>query len=64
MLVTQPLGPKATRLRGNIRLPVCRCLTGAVRSASRIASITGSSGPSFGFGFGPSFAFATGLVRV
>ncbi|TXM67458.1 hypothetical protein FV226_21745 [Methylobacterium sp. WL12] len=31
---------------------VCRCLTEAIRSYSKIASITGNSGPSFGFSIG------------
>jgi hypothetical protein len=47
MLVAQPF---------KIRFPVCRCFTGPVRSASRMASITGSSAPSFGF--------VTGFLRV
>jgi hypothetical protein len=33
-------------------LAVCRCFGGAPRSAARIASITGISGPSFGFSGG------------
>jgi hypothetical protein len=47
LLVAQPF---------ETRFAVCRCFTGPVRSASRIASITGSSAPSFGF--------VTGFVRV
>ncbi len=43
-------------LISKIRFAVCRCFTGPVRSASRIASITGSSEPSFGF--------TTAFVRV
>ena len=41
-----------TPQRLEMRLAVWRCFTGAVRSGSRIASITGSSGPSFGFAAG------------
>jgi hypothetical protein len=35
--------------RSKIRFAVCLCLGGAVLSASRIESMTGTSGPSFGF---------------
>src|ERR1700730_17247728 len=36
------------RSRSKIRFAVCRCLGAAALSASRIASMTGMSGPSFG----------------
>jgi len=41
--------PCSDRSRSKTRLAVCRCFGGALRSATRIAAITGVSGPSFGF---------------
>jgi hypothetical protein len=45
----------------NIRLAVCRRFTGAVRSASRIASISGINGPSFGLSGGRCRTYPGGI---
>jgi hypothetical protein len=47
----------SSQIRSAIRLAVCRCFTGAVPSASKIASLTGSSS-------GPSFGLPIGFVRM
>jgi hypothetical protein len=50
--VSPPAYPYSARNRSKIRLAVCRCFGGALRSDAGMASISGISDPGFGFSGG------------